>query len=133
MFTLEQIQSAHARIKNGSEYPKYVQELKALGVLSYTYFVADGHTEFWGAGNYKIASPASLAIRPISEVVNALGFQAQLIANQKGQTTFPEFCDDCAKTGISQWVADLSALTCAYFSLDGALILVEKIPALHSQ
>ena len=132
MFTLEQIQSAHSRIKNGSEYPKYVAEIKRLGVVSYTYYVGDGHTEYLGAENYRLSSAASPSTRTIAEIPSAARFRAQLIANQKGETTFPEFCADCAKTGVSKWVADLVALTCSYYSLDGAVVYVEEIPTQRS-
>lgn len=133
MFSLEQIQTAHSRIKNGSEYPKYVAELRRLSVLSYIYFVADGHTEYLGTGNYQLSSAASPTIRKVSETLDASEFRSQLVANQSGKTTFLEFCGDCAKAGVSSWVADLSALTCSYYSLDGSLVYVEAIPGLSNQ
>ena len=45
MFTIEQIQSAHSKVKSGADFPKYIQEIKALGVTSYETYVEDGRTD----------------------------------------------------------------------------------------
>jgi hypothetical protein len=44
MFTIEQIKAAHSKVKSGTDFPAYVQELIALGVTGYETYVADGHT-----------------------------------------------------------------------------------------
>lgn len=31
MFTLEQIELAHSKVKSGAEFPRYIQEIKELG------------------------------------------------------------------------------------------------------
>ena len=49
MFTIEQIKEAHAKVKSGADFPKYVKEMKTLGVVSYDHYVADGHTNYYGA------------------------------------------------------------------------------------
>lgn len=56
MFTIQQIQNAHARVKSGADFPAYIQDLKQLGVRSFVTFVVDSHTEYWGENNYHIAS-----------------------------------------------------------------------------
>ena len=127
MFTLEQIHAAHSRTKSGAEYPQYVAELKALGVLRYTHFVADGHTEFQGSEGLPISSAASPTIRVIAREGDAAGFRTQLVANQKGATSFAEFCSDCARTGVATWVADFASMTCTYYLLNGTVVLVEEI------
>ena len=33
MFTIQQIKEAHSKVKSGSDFPKYVQDIIALGVL----------------------------------------------------------------------------------------------------
>ena len=33
MFTLEQIKLAHSKVKSGADFPAYIKELKALGVI----------------------------------------------------------------------------------------------------
>jgi len=40
MFTVEQIESAHGKVKSGADFPNYIQEIKKLGVVSFeTWFV----------------------------------------------------------------------------------------------
>ncbi|HEY4153935.1 MAG TPA: DUF1398 family protein [Puia sp.] len=51
MFTIEQIKTAHANVKTGADYPRYVQEIIALGVTGYETWVGDGNTIYFGAGN----------------------------------------------------------------------------------
>ena len=46
MFTLQQIQDTHAKVKSGADFPQYIQDLKDLWVRSYTIFVSDGHAEY---------------------------------------------------------------------------------------
>ena len=48
MFTVEQIESAHEKVKSGADFPNYIQEIKKLGVLSFETWVFDGHTEYFG-------------------------------------------------------------------------------------
>ena len=33
MFTVEQIKAAHSKVKSGADFPAYIQEIKALGLL----------------------------------------------------------------------------------------------------
>ncbi len=43
MFTLEQIKSAHSKVKSGADFPNYIQDLINLGIKSYHTYVSDGH------------------------------------------------------------------------------------------
>ena len=56
MFTVEQIKAAHSKVKSGADFPKYIRELKALGVTAYETWVKDSHTEYFGANNYRTSS-----------------------------------------------------------------------------
>ena len=58
MFTLQQIQDAHAKVQSGADFPRYIQDLKDLWVRSYTIFVSDGHAEYQWTDNSTITSPA---------------------------------------------------------------------------
>jgi hypothetical protein len=42
MFTVEQIKTAHGKVKSGADFPAYIQDIKKLGVTSYETFVTDG-------------------------------------------------------------------------------------------
>ena len=50
MFTVEQIESAHEKVKSGTDFPKYIQEIKEMGVISFKTWVYDSHTEYFGNG-----------------------------------------------------------------------------------
>lgn len=39
MFTIEQIQQAHSKVKSGADLPAYIRGLKQMGVLHYETFV----------------------------------------------------------------------------------------------
>lgn len=48
MFTTQQIEQAHEKVKSGADFPKYIQEIKGFGVQSFITFVKDSHTEYFG-------------------------------------------------------------------------------------
>lgn len=132
MFTVEQIKAAHSKVKTGADYPAYVQAIKELGVKSYETFVADGHTNYYGADDYKTSSTASYDVLKIAQASNAEQFETDIKAHQQGKTDFPTFCDQCAESGINKWVADLDKMTCTYYDKAGNEILVEEIPSIEN-
>jgi uncharacterized protein YbcV (DUF1398 family) len=128
MFTTEQIHAAHSKVKSGADFPNYIRDLKQLGVIYYETFVGDGHTDYFGKDDYKTSSSAKYASLHISDEADPATFSADLKAHQQGQTDYPTFCNDCAKSGIEKWVVDLRQMTCAYFDRAGCEVLVEEIP-----
>ena len=54
MFTVEQIKTAHGKVKSGADFPAYINEVKKLGVSFYEY-VYDRVTR-----QYKLPSLADL-------------------------------------------------------------------------
>lgn len=128
MFTAEQIKEAHSKVKSGADFPAYIQNLKKLGVTYYETFVADGHTDYYGANNYKTTSPAGYNALAIAETSNEEQFKSDLKAHQDGKTGYPTFCNDAAKSGVEKWVVCMVDMTCTYFNKSGSKILVEEIP-----
>lgn len=128
MFTLDQIKAAHAQVKSGADFPRYIQDLKTLGVTAYETFVADGHTEYAGKDSYKISSPARYATLTIARVSDTVTFKEQLKAHQQGKTDYPTFCNMCATTGVNKWIVKLDAMTCTYYDVAENEVLVERIP-----
>ena len=45
MFTVEQIKTAHSKVKSGADFPSYIKEIKSLGVTHYEAYVTDGHID----------------------------------------------------------------------------------------
>ena|SRR5436190_5108195 len=129
MFTLEQIRTAHSKVKSGADFPAYIRDLKNFGVAAYETFVSDGHSVFKSADGQKIISPPKYDVLQVQETSQANTFTQKLKEHQQGGSTYPEFCNDCAATGIEKWIVDLSAMTCSYFDKKGKKILVEQIPS----
>ena len=128
MFTIEQINAAHSKVKSGADFPAYIQEIKKLGVSSFETFVSDGHTNYYGANDYNTSSGSVHHTLTIAQTANAEQFKADLKAHQQGKTDYPTFCSDCAKSGIEKWVVSIQKMTCIYYDLIGNEILTEQIP-----
>jgi len=129
MFTVQQIQQAHSKVKSGADFPKYIQEIKELGVISFVTWVQDSHTEYFGSNNFQTNSEAKYPNLAIAETSNKEAFVDYLKSHQKGETDYFLFCKHCAETGIEKWVVDLQKMTCIYYNKIGNEILVEQIPS----
>lgn len=128
MFTVEQIEQAHGKIKSGSEFPKYIQDIKSLGVTSFETWVSDSHTDYFGENNYQTSSKPKYSDLTISTSANKTVFEDYLKQHQQGKTDYFTFCKHCAETGIEKWIVRLEEMTCTYYDLKGNEILVESIP-----
>lgn len=128
MFSIEDIQNVHSKIKSGADFPQYIHDLKALGVIQYETFVSDGHTVYFGENIFKVSSASKYEPLEIAESSNLEQFKSDLKSHQQGNTDYSTFCRDCAKSGIEKWVVDIHQMTCTYFDQDGNEILEEIIP-----
>ena len=128
MFTTEQIKAAHSKVKSGADFPKYIQEIKALGVIRYEAYVADGHVDYHGANNYTVKAPAKYDAKEVSDTVKSEEFKAELRAHQQGKTDYLTFINMCATVGVEKWEICMDKMTCTYFDKAGNEVLVEGIP-----
>ncbi|WP_336513830.1 DUF1398 domain-containing protein [Pollutibacter soli] len=128
MFTIDQIQKEHQKVKSGADFPVYINSLKTLGVSWYQTWVFDGHTDFNGGSTERISSKSKYANLTIAESCNAAQFEIDLQTHQKGGTDYPTFCRQSADAGIEKWIVDLNAMTCTYFDKKGNTVLTENIP-----
>ena len=128
MFTIEQIQTAHASVRSGADFPRYIRDLITLGVERYETYVVDGHTGFYGKGAYHISSPAKYNSLVIAGESDEVQFKEDLKSHQQGHTDYLTFCSDCASSGIEKWVVSMADMTCSYFDKAGNRILTEQIP-----
>lgn len=129
MFTIAQIHTAHDKVKSGADFPKYIQEIKELGVIGFETFVVDSHTEYYGRENFKTKSEAMYSDLDINDHSNKIEFIEKLKKHQQGETDYLTFCKDCAETGIEKWIVSLTEMTCIYYDKKGNEILVEQIPS----
>lgn len=128
MFTIDKIKEAHSTVKSGADFPKYVKELIQLGVESYESFVADGHILFHGDNGFSLRSGAKYPILTIADQSAKTQFEKVLKAHQRGQSDYPSFCRESARSGIEKWVVDMSNMTCTYYDKKGGVVLTESIP-----
>lgn len=128
MFTLQQIQAAHAKVKSGADFPKYVQELITLGIVKYDCYVNDGHTKYDGRDNFQISTEAKYATLQIVPTSSIEKLKHSLKIHQQGQTDYLTFCQHSAEAGVEKWTVDIYKMTCTYYDKAGNEMVVEQIP-----
>ncbi|WP_130736048.1 DUF1398 domain-containing protein [Flavobacterium sp. J27] len=128
MFTVEQIESAHEKVKSGLDFPKYIQEIKAIGVLAFKTWVSDSHTEYFGKNGFQTKSKPKYDNLKIADLSDKNKFEEYLKIHQKGETDYFTFCNHCAETGIEKWNVDLEKMTCTYYDIAGNEMVTEMVP-----
>lgn len=128
MFSVEQIKAAHSKVKSGADFPVYFQDIKKLGVTYYETFISDGHTNYYGANDYKTTSPAMYEPLNIVGHCNKVQFEADLKEHQQGKTDYSTFIKISANLGVEKWEVCMEKKTCTYYDKAGNEILVEEIP-----
>ena len=63
MFTIQQMQAAHSKVKSAADFPAYVQEIKNSGLLYYTFNVTNGATVYTGASDYQVSGEAKYPVQ----------------------------------------------------------------------
>lgn len=128
MFTVEQIEKAHEKVKSGADFPKYIQEIKLMGVIAFETWVTDSHTVYFGENDFQTHSLPQYENLTIADDSDGEKFVRYLKSHQQGETDYFTFCRHCAVTGIEKWFVSLRAMTCTYYDKAGNEILVESIP-----
>ncbi|MCR9064373.1 MAG: DUF1398 domain-containing protein [Cytophagales bacterium] len=128
MFTIDQIRTAHSKVKSGADFPSYIKEIKSLGVTHYEAYVSDGHIDYHGANNYTVVVPAKFDNLLVADTPQREEFKRELIAHQEGKTNFLTFIKMCASCGIEKWTIFMDKMTCVYYDKAGNELLVEPIP-----
>ena len=127
MFTIEQIKTAHSKVKSGADFPGYIQEMRSLGVIAYEHFVSDGHIEYYGANEFKISAPAKWPLVEVAETGSAEKLKYALAIHQQGKTDYPTFCNQSAEAGVEKWIVDITKMVCVYYDMAGNQLLLEAI------
>ena len=128
MFTIAAIELAHSKVKSGADFPKYIQELKRLGITAFETWVKDSHTVYFGEHDFQLISKPQYDELIIKNESNKDQFNHYLKIHQQGQTDYITFCKHCAETGVKKWIVNLYNLTCTYYDQTDNEILTEKIP-----
>ena len=127
-FTLEEMLAAHAKTKTGADFPKYIKEIKALGLVTYDFFVKDGVVVYHGENGYEVKGNPKYGPLVISKTANAEALRHTIAIHQQGQTDFITFCNQAAEAGVEKWVIDTSHMVCNYVDLNGDILVSEPIP-----
>ncbi len=130
MFTIEQIKTAHSKVKSGADFPAYVQEMKLSGILFYEHFVSDGHIQYHGLNNFILSAAAKWAPVEVAKTGNKESLKHNLLIHQQGETNYLTFCKQAAEAGVEKWVVDMKNMFCTYYDKSGSEMLVEKIPTI---
>lgn len=128
MFTVQQIKTAHAKVKSGKDFPAYVKEIKGLGLIRYEFQVTDGSITYYGANNYTVNAPAIYASKTIAGNASAVKLRQIILDHQQGLSDFLTLCSLVADVGVQKWVVDAQAMLCKYYSSSGEVLLSEPIP-----
>ena len=128
MFTKEQIETSHAKVQSGSDFPKYILELKNMGVKINEVIISDGSWIFKGEGNHTISFKRGLESVDVANNSSAEKFKNILANHQKGETDYITFCIQAGEAGVEKWVTDLEKMTVTYLDKNGAILSVEDIP-----
>lgn len=128
MFTIEQIELAHGKVKSGADFPKYIQEIKGLGVTAFETWVQDSHTKYFGKDGFQTQSKPKYESLAIANFCNKDQFEGYLKIHQRGATDYFTFCKHCAETGIEKWHVHLDKMTCTYYDKAGNKVLIEIVP-----
>ena len=129
MFTKEEIKAAHSKVKTGADYPKYVHDLKQLGIAKYDYLVEDGSNIYYDArGNSVSLKLTSGTFLQVAAISSSEKIKLAVKITQQGKSDFQTFCAQAADAGVERWTSDLENMTCSYFDLQGMLLFSEGIP-----
>lgn len=128
MFTLEQLAAAHAKVKSGADFPRYVQEIKGLGLAHYDFYVTDGHSEYFAQSGERVDAPAKYAVKTIAASADEAALRHTIAIHQQGQTDFATFCQQAADAGVQFWRTDAMRLVCEYVDAAGQVFVSEPIP-----
>ncbi len=128
MFTVQQIKAAHQKVKSGADFPRYVQEIKALGLIKYEYIVADGRTIYYGSNGFQTEAPAIYPEKRINPIASASVMEHNIREHQQGKSDFLTICQQAADAGVHHWEVNTQNMLCTYFDSNSHVMLAEPIP-----
>lgn len=130
MFSIEQIKTAESKIKTGADFPRFIEEIKALGVVRNDVYVSNGLSVYFGSDDYSVqASPNEYPQLVINSESSAGKLEHALKVHQQGETDYFTFCKQAADAGVEKWVIDLNEMTCTYLDTEQTELVKEKIPS----
>jgi len=128
MFTKEDIQTAESKITKGSDFPQFIKEIKAMGVIRNDVYVSNGLSVYFDSDNEVLQiSPEEYPELVVNEESSEEKLTHALEIHQKGETDYITFCKQAADAGVEKWITDLEDMTCTYLNSEGHELLKENI------
>jgi uncharacterized protein YbcV (DUF1398 family) len=127
VFTIEQIEDLHDRLGSADTLPDYVQSLAALGVVSYSSFVCDGHSEYLGSDGERVVSGAAHELLAVADESDRDKFLDHLGRHERGETSYVEMSTGLAESGVERWTVDTHSMTMTVYDRSGNVLLVRQI------
>jgi uncharacterized protein YbcV (DUF1398 family) len=128
MFTLQQIKAAHGSVKTGADFPRYIKEIKQLGLIRYEFNVNDGSIIYYGSNDHQVKGEGIYASQTINSQASPEALRHTIAIHQQGQTDFLTFCRQAAAAGVGKWEIDTQKMLCTYYDLAGNNMVAEPIP-----
>lgn len=129
MFTLEQIKQAYDKVKTGTDFTAYIQELIDLGIKGYDTHTTDSRVVYFGKDDHQVSTDKKHDNFSVAATANKERFIEYLVMHQGGESDYITFCEQAAQCGIAKWRIDIVAMTCTYYTANGEALLIEKLPA----
>jgi uncharacterized protein YbcV (DUF1398 family) len=130
MFTIENIQVAESKIKTGADFPRFIKEIKEMGVTRNDVYVSNGLSIYFDdEDNAQQISPDEYPALIINDESSTGKLAHALKIHQQGETDYFTFCKQAADAGVEKWVTDLEEMTCTYLDSEGNELIKENIPA----
>jgi uncharacterized protein YbcV (DUF1398 family) len=104
-----------------------VRTLNGIGIVAYTSYLSDGHSEYSGADGYTIKSAAAHGTLTIAETSNREQFLEHLNLHNQQKTSYVEMSGGLAESGIEKWTVDTNTMTMTFYDKAGNEMLVEGI------
>lgn len=129
MISLDIIRKAHATY-TGPDFPKLIHAFKEMDLKSFEYNIERGIITYYSMTGDCIEDigvhvDIEIPLKSKSEyAIHALR------DNQKGTTTFPDFCKAVAYAGVYKWIVDLEAMTCTYYDKLDHCVILEEVPSM---
>lgn len=127
-FTERNIRAAYAGTRTGADFPRLIQDLKRLGIVSYDHMLASGSNVFHGLDGQSVSLAKMGPSVPVSDRADVEVLKTHISEHQSGLTNYPELCGLAGQAGVDKWTCDLMAMTCTYFDRSGRKLHVELIP-----
>jgi|HubBroStandDraft_1064217.scaffolds.fasta_scaffold48076_2 uncharacterized protein YbcV (DUF1398 family) len=127
-FTEQDIRAAYAKTRTGADFPRLIQDLKKLGMVSYDHLLESGSNVFHGQDGQSVPLSNMGPSVPVNDRANVELLKKHISEHQRGLTNYPTLCGLAGQGGVDKWTCDLLAMTCTYFDRSGRKLHVEFIP-----